>query len=274
MGSRLIREVKFWAKSVAFIVLIGTLVIFFQIRSYSLFFPPAISTPTPFIPITGDTPAPNATWIAMAEIDKQLQEALKSKIAYNMPTQMELDQTFTIELLLNPSLSGEELAIQLAEGSDFVVPVTGAEDAVDVVISDVLIQDLMRVELRSVRRTAFEIHPSHEDGEQPISSIETTKWRWSITAKEPGQQTLELALYRLIKYHGEEYWREVDTYRRTIVVEASLLQTLQFLDWKSTIGILVTALLIPLFFRWYDSRMKSDSDQKKRTPARKKQNTH
>jgi hypothetical protein len=42
------------------------------------------------------------------------------------------------------------------------------------------------------------------------------------------------------------------------------------LDWKWFLGIIVTALLIPLFFRWYDAQRKVVDEPKPSKPPRRK----
>jgi hypothetical protein len=60
----------------------------------------------------------------------------------------------------------------------------------------------------------------------------------------------------MIKYDGQEYWREVESYRADIEVEVTLGQRLLQLDWKWLLGIILSAILIPAFWRWIDKRDK------------------
>src|SRR5688572_22265569 len=41
----------------------------------------------------------------LAQIDESLRQSLSASIAYNAPTEMNLDESKTIELLLNPTIS-------------------------------------------------------------------------------------------------------------------------------------------------------------------------
>ena len=231
----------------------------------------------PGLPIQGHIPIDPAFTAALKEVDQQFQESLRSNIAYNAPKTMKLDETITIELLLNPSLSQEQLATQLVERSDLLTStmepgqlLTEQGGEVEIVTGRVTITDRMKAVLKSQKLGAFEIQELHDSAEQPISSVNTSKWRWSVTSKEQGEQTLELILYRLIKYDDNEYWYEVEAYRADISVKVTVSQWLASLDWKWFLGILVTALLIPLFFRWHDRRKKKADEQKETRPLKKR----
>jgi LysM repeat protein len=249
------------------------------------------------------TATPNAIQTLQAafnEVDRQFQESIRANIAYNVPKTMKLEETITIELLLKPSMYQEELATQLVEGNNFLTstaeagqlatqivvgrgfltstaepgqPVTEHGEEVAVVTGDVIITPRMKAVLRSLKPGAFEIQELHDSAEQPISSMDTTKWRWSVTAKELGEQSLEIEISRLIEQDNNEYWREVEAYRADINVQVTSSQWIKSLDWKWIIGILVTALLIPLFFRWYDRRKKEIDEHKQPKPSKQKRRT-
>jgi len=247
--------------------------------------PPIPSTATPTLTPPANTPTVTRTFIPLTEtlvalqnafndVDKRLRESLKAKIAYAPPRTMELEETVTIELLLNPSSSPQELITQLVERNDLLTStaepgqlLTKQGEKVDVVTSEISITDRMKAVLISQKKGAFEIQELHDNADQPISSFDTTKWRWSVTAKEPGEQTLELVIYRLIKYSNEDYWREVESYNSDINVRVGVSQRLKAFDWKWILGIMITALLIPLFFRIYDNRQKKADEPKESKPS-------
>ena len=154
-----------------------------------------------------------------------------------------MDETVTVELLLNPSLSLEQLGEQITEGGE-------------VVTSTIEVTPRMKAELKAQDRDAFDIQPLHDNPEQLVSATQTTQWHWWVTAKKGGLQHLTLVVYRLIKFEGQDYWREVETYRATINVKVTIGQRLLQLDWKWILGILLSAILIPTFWRWVDKRNK------------------
>lgn len=193
-------------------------------------------------------------------IDQSLSQSMQSSIAYNAPSTMKLDETVTIELLINPSKSPAQLESQITESGS-------------VVTAMIEITPLMRAELIAQDKEAFLIQPIHSDSEQLIGSTETTRWAWQITAKKSGDQKLTLVIYRLVKFEGKDYWREVQSYKADIVVKVSFGQRLGMIDWKWIVGIIITAILVPAFWRWIDSRKKQndtvDSSKGKAKSGRK-----
>ena len=177
----------------------------------------------------------------MAQIDSVLRQTLSASIAYNKPESMNLDQTVTIELLLNPSLSPEALSTQVTE--------TG-----QVASTSIQITPRMKALLVANDATAFVIQPIHDNPEQLVSSTDTTRWAWLVTAKEGGTQRLTLVIYRLVKYEGQDYWREVEAYKADIDVKVTFIQRMQAFDWKWIAGIVITLIGIPALWRYIDNR--------------------
>ena len=176
-------------------------------------------------------------------IDKSLSESMKSSIAYNAPTSMNLDDSTTIELLLNPSQSPEDLGKQVTEPGQ-------------VQTATIDITPYMKAELISVDKDAFTIQQLHDSPIQPIGSKTVTKWEWAVDAKKAGQQKLTLVISRLVRAQGEDHWTIIQTYKSDVEVKVTIAQMLGSLDWKWILGILVTALIIPGFWRWNDQRLK------------------
>ncbi len=179
----------------------------------------------------------------LAQIDDILRQSIGASIAYNKPQSMQLDDTTTVELLLNPSLSPEALSTQVTASGQ-------------VASASVQITPRMKASLLSDDAQAFSIQPEQDDPEQLVSGVETTRWAWRVTAHKRGVQGLTLILYRLVQFNGQDYWREVEAYRANIEVQVTIAQHIQSLDWQWIAGILVTALLIPAFWRWLDQRKK------------------
>jgi hypothetical protein len=179
----------------------------------------------------------------MAQIDTVLKQTLDASIAYNKPESMTLDQTVTIELLLNPSLSPEVLSTQVSEPGQ-------------VASASLQITPHMKALLIGNDDTAFVIKPIHDNPEQLISKMDTTRWAWLVTARKGGTQQLTLVIYRLVEYEGQSYWREVQTYKANINIKVTLIQRVESLDWGWLIGIFITAVAIPALWRWIDQRRK------------------
>ncbi len=208
---------------------------------------PIVVTPTFAAPLTPSGPTAASTLSVadqLSQIDAILKQSIGASIAYNKPETMKLDETTTIQLLLNPSVSPEALGTQVTASGQ-------------VTTASIQITPRMKALLISDDRNAFAIQPLHDNPEQLVSGTETTQWTWRVTARKSGTQRLTLTLYRLVQYQGEDYWREIESYQANIDVQVTLAQRLSSLDWKWIAGILVTALLIPAFWRWMDYRKKN-----------------
>jgi len=193
------------------------------------------------------------------QIDEALKAALTGSIAYNAPQAMKLNEIATIELLLNPMLEPGVLATQITQPGE-------------VVTASVEITPRMKAVLLPQSQEAFFIQPMHDNAEQLISTTETTKWSWDVTAKMGGVHRLTLVVYRLITVDGSDNWRVVESYRSDIDVEVSMMQRFLMLDWKWIAGILITALFIPAFWRWMDQHRKPSepAPKPKRTPRQQR----
>ncbi len=235
--------------------------------------------------ILGLTQTPNPTQTfqaAFSEIDKQFENLLKGNIAFNRPEQMKKDETTSIELILSPSLSQPVLATQLIDQGGFRTSTAEPNlliapngEAVTVETSQIEITQRMKAVLLSQDPEAFTVTEMHDNAEQVVSSVATTTWRWSVTAKKEGSQTLELVIYQLVISDGKDYWHEVETYKANIVVEVTPLDKIKSLDWKW----IFATLLIPLaggLWAWWKNRnkkagvMQVEIVEKKSPPKRKK----
>ena len=200
----------------------------------------------------------------LSQIDDILRQSISASIAYNKPQSMLLGGTTTIELLLNPSLSPEALSTQVAASA-----ASGASG--EVASASVQITPRMKATLLSDDAQAFSIQPEQDNPEQLVSGTETTRWAWLVTARKGGTQKLTLILYRLVQFQGQDYWREIESYQADIDVKVTVAQRLGSLDWKWIVGILITALLIPAFWRWLDYRKKKKLPSKpKKADVKKK----
>ena len=216
--------------------------------------PAATSTSAPAATLTSN---PLTVQEQLAQIDRILSQSMKSSFAYNSPSSMKLDETATIELLLNPSVTTEQLGSQITESGTVN---TGTLD----------ITPRMKAELIAQDPEAFLIRSIPEDPIQLISGTDTTKWEWLVTARKGGTQTLTLIIYLLIQYQGQDYWREVETYKANINVDVTIAQRLGSLDWKWILGILLTAIAIPAFWRLVDQRRKKTEQVAKPDHQKKK----
>jgi hypothetical protein len=194
------------------------------------------SPPTILEPTTIDSSSPVEE--QLEQIDKLLSQSVQSSIAYNVPDALTLDSTVTIELLLNPSIAPTQLAGQISANGE-------------VVTAQIEVTPMMKAELISRNGEALAIQPIHANAVQLVSNIDTTRWAWLVTGKKSGQQKLLLVIYRLIKFEGQEFWREVKSYEAEISVEVTFGQRLQSLGWGWAIVWFLAIFLLAALWRQY-----------------------
>lgn len=226
---------------------------------------------TSTLPATQPASTPDATQTLLAafhQVDLQFQNTISSYIAYNAPQSMKLDETEVIELLLQPGSTAGDLSTQVVEQGGFVTSEAepgvlfseqGGEMAI--VTAEIEITDVMKAVLISPDPDAFQIQELHGSAEQPLSTLESTSWRWAVTAREEGTHTLELIIYRLLRVGEETYWRDVQTYDAKIEVKVSPFHFLKKWDWKWTLGVIVSLLQIPLVWSLLEKRKKARQAQ-------------
>lgn len=200
--------------------------------------PPSDLTEAPFTgPETAipATESPNSLSVEdqLTQVDSVLRKSAQASIAYNAPSEMRVEETVTVELLLNPNLSPADLKKEVSE------PGT-------VRTSSVEITPLMKARLVPQDRSAFLIdaRPDEEHAIQVINPNETTKWSWNVTARKSGTQRMTISLSRLVKYDDQEYWREVGEYEAAIVVQVTPLSWFKTSGWKWVIVLLVFMAVI------------------------------
>jgi hypothetical protein len=182
------------------------------------------------------------------KIDAAIKQSMQGNLAYNTPSTMKLYETKTIQLIMNPNMSPTALAGQISEGGVIIT-------------ATINVTPRMKAELYSVDPDAFVIQPLHDNPEQLLSSLESTEWMWNVTAKKGGSHELSLVVYRLVEYNGKEYWRQV-AYKSTIVIQVTLVQKIEQINWEWLIGIILTGLLIPAIWRYVDQRKKKNVKHK------------
>jgi hypothetical protein len=222
---------------------------------------------TPTAEIPSGTPNPTQTLqSAFAAIDDQFEHTYHSTIVYTAPKEMKLDETTTIELLLNPVLSAAELSTEIVSQGNFVTStaqpgelLTQQGGRVEVVASKIEITNQMKAVLKSIDQEAFDIQDLHDNPIQVVSLKETTKWRWSIKAIKEGASTLELIVFQLVKYDGKDYWHEVEAYKADIQVKVTPWQRFMAWDWKWLLGFIIPGI-VALFWRWLESRKKKAAE--------------
>ena len=68
---------------------------------------------------------------------------------------------------------------------------------------------------------------------------------------------MTLVIYRLVKYEGQDYWREVEAYKADIDVKVTFIQRVQSFDWKWIAGFILALVGSVLgVLTWLNNRNK------------------
>ena len=209
------------------------------------------SGPCPITPTVADSPpeileptvidSSSSVDEQLERIDELLRKTVQSSIAYNVPETVEFDNTVTIELLLNPSLSPTQLAGQLTPNGEVTTAI-------------IEITPMMRAELIPQNKEGLAVQPIHADAVQLVSHVDTTRWAWLVTGKKSGVQKMVLVIYRLVKFEDQEFWREVKSYESEINVQVTIGQRFESLGWVWVAGAVLAALLIVVLWRGYEQK--------------------
>jgi hypothetical protein len=197
----------------------------------------------PMAPPIGDGKAPDVDPESSVDlVDKVVRKLEWGSIAFNAPPAMKYHEAQSIELLLSPTLSADELQTQLEEK-------TGADSA------RVKISNRMEAKLRGTGFSIEGLSPSI----QAIPSDQTTRWKWNVTPTDYGTQHLYLALSAHIKLAGDDTPFVVKTFERTFDVQITVPQQISAFvqgNWQW----LWAAILLPaagyLWKRWKEPRVK------------------
>jgi hypothetical protein len=206
--------------------------------------PPLVEEPSSPVEEIVETPLASIEE-TLAEIDAQLSSTLLGNIAHSAPSNMQVDETAEVTLLVSPLLSSEELASEITAGGEIRT-------------AAISITPWMHAELISPDPDAFNIRRLHGNAEQPLSTVEPTEWTWLVTAEEEGERRLILIVSRLVQVEGRESWRQVEEYRYPIEVGITLgtrikQVTAGLWDFKWWIG----GLIFPIIAYWIIKRLDS-----------------
>ena len=152
--------------------------------------------------------APLSATDTPSEVDKFLEGMWDANISFNVPVNINIDDSPEIQLLLSSSHAIEELKKALDKRGH---------------VSGQTIKVKDRVEAKLEGGDMFIITAITPE-EQAISKTEITEWRWMIVPKEQGQHTLYLTLTVLLEVNGEETQRAIKTFERYIQVNVTTTQ--------------------------------------------------
>lgn len=161
-------------------------------------------------------------------IDSLLNEMEIGAIAFNAPTNINIDGAPVVQLILSHAETVEKLKQSISEAGKRV----GAE---------IRVSDVMEAHLTG---HMFEI-TAITDEKQAISEQQQTEWKWQIHPKEVGKHKLYLTLTAILVIDGRRTPRAIETFDSVIEVNVTATQKIS-LFLKNNWQWLWAALLAPI----------------------------
>jgi len=170
-------------------------------------------------------------------------------VAFNASATMTYEQPQVVELLLSPSLSGENLRKELQQR-------VGAQSR------SVRISNRMEAQLEG---NAFTIQ-EFTSKQQVVASEQTTRWAWEVIPTKDGPQTLHVTLWAVIRIAGSDSLYRVRTFNQDIQVQIPVANRVsRFIgnnpEWLTWLG---ASVVIPIVVYLWNRRKKPETRGKRR----------
>ncbi|ANG63109.1 hypothetical protein A8C75_11915 [Marinobacterium aestuarii] len=198
---------------------IGVVMVLVVLSSMSLFYLTARMEPAEMAPPDPEPPS---------NVDELLNEMEFGVIAFNAPTDINIDDSPQIQLILSLAETIEKLKQSITEEGEKV----GAR---------IRVSDRMEAQLSGYMFQITAITPEI----QAVSKLQQTKWKWEIHPKEEGEHKLHLTLTALLEIDGRSTPRAIRTFDKIIEVNVTTTQKIS-LFFKNNWQWLWAAILVPI----------------------------
>lgn len=182
-----------------------------------------------------------------SSVDRLLNEMDFGAIAFNVPTEINIDDVPQIQLILSLADSVEELKQTITEQGE-ILGVT------------IKVSDRMEARLSGYMFQITAITPE----QQAVSKTKQTEWKWEIHPKEQGRHKLHLTITVLLEIDGESTPRAIRSFDKLIQVNVTATQKLKLFfnrNWEW----LLLGILVPFaprhlkrIWKWLRSRIKKE----------------
>jgi len=172
-------------------------------------------------------------------VDRLLDEMEFGTIAFNAPTNINIEDSPKIQLILSLSEAIDELKQSISEEGEKIGATIRVSDRIEARLSGYMFQ---------ITAITPEI--------QAVSKSQRTEWKWEIHPKEEGQHKLHLTLTALLEIDGHSTPRAIRTFSKIIEVNVTASQKLGIF-FKSNWQWLWAAILVPVAGWLWKRRKKS-----------------
>lgn len=190
--------------------------------------PTTEDSPLPEVDPLEDHPADKASPEFSDIVDRLLQKMASGAIAFNTPSELNIKDSYEIQLILSTNETIEEIKQSITE--------EGEREGAKIKISN-------RMEAR-LSGYMFQITALTPEA-QAISKNQKTEWKWEIQPKEEGQHKLHLTLTALLDINGHSTSRSIQTFSKTIKVNVTTPQRFETF-FKNNWQWLWAAILVPV----------------------------
>ncbi|MCH8080118.1 MAG: hypothetical protein IIA06_10140 [Proteobacteria bacterium] len=161
-------------------------------------------------------------------VDRLLNEMEFGAIAFNAPTNINIDDSPQIQLILSLAESVEQLKQYITEEGERVGATIKVSDRMEARLSGYMFQ---------ITAITPEI--------QAVTNYQQTEWKWELHPKEEGKHSLHLTLTALLEIDGRSTPRAIRTFDTIIEVNVTVTQKIK-LFFKNNWQWLWAAILIPV----------------------------
>jgi hypothetical protein len=176
------------------------------------------------VPIPVSLPPPEP----LGDVDRLLEEMEFGTIAFNAPTNINIDDSPQIQLILSLAETMEKLKQSITEEGEKVGATIRVSDRMEARLSGYMFQ---------ITAITPEI--------QAVSRRQQTEWKWEIHPKKEGKHRLHLTLTALLEIDGHSTSRAIRTFDKIIEVNVTATQKVG-LFFKNNWQWLWAAILVPV----------------------------
>ena len=170
-------------------------------------------------------------------VDKLIREMEFGSIAFNAPTNINIDDSHQIQLILSLAETVEGLKQSITEEGKKIGAIIKVSDRMEARLSGYMFQ---------ITAITPEI--------QAVSKSQQTEWKWEIHPKKEGKHRMHLTLTALLEIDGHSTPRTIRTFSKIIEVNVTATQKIGTF-FKNNWQWLWAAILVP-FAGWLWNRKK------------------
>jgi hypothetical protein len=200
------------------------------------------STPGPPTQTQPDQGGFDSSVNTLDDADRILKKMDLGQMAFNVPASMPVNQSATINLLISPNETTNELVAIVAQEVSDQGQQTGRVESASLKVAGNMQALLVGSD------SAFNIKLITPEI-QMLSHTAPTEWKWQIDSKQAGSQSLHLTVNAILHYNGGDHYQMIRTFDRVIQVNVTpAAPAVRYLPLEILLGLLAGGGIV-LFLR-------------------------